>query len=123
MISDHASYLKIALFIGNKDTLSDDRLVGNDKGIAQSKSVWAETSLSQISNTCKAGVNKSRNGPPDLYFKVVSPPLAALIGETIAARLISRACGLVNIFRHPQYSSPLALFCTPKTKGRTSNMD
>lgn len=92
MISDHASYLKIALFIGNEATLSDDRLheLAVTKGSrAERVTVGRDISLSQISNTCKAGASKSRNGPPDLYYKVVSPPLAALIGGTIAARLMS----------------------------------
>lgn len=144
IVSENQQYARLALFIGDKKTLSDDRLhdlaavVNDDADIAQSIIDAARVSMGQdiseidmenVVDFAKRVVSlsnyrKSLSGYLVAKMSIVAPNLAALIGETVGARLISHAGSLTNLAKYPASTVQIlgaekALFRALKTKGNT----
>lgn len=144
IVSDNQTYARLALHIGDKKSLSEDKLhelaaiVNDDEGVAQSIIDAAKVSMGQdISDTDMENVMAFANRTVKLseYRKslsaylvakmgVVAPNLAALIGETVGARLISHAGSLTTLAKYPASTVQIlgaekALFRALKTKGNT----
>ncbi|CZT42663.1 probable SIK1-involved in pre-rRNA processing [Rhynchosporium secalis] len=144
IVSDNHTYAKLALAIGDKKTLTDASLhdlaalVNDDADIAQAIIDAARVSMGQdISETDMQNVSAFANRVVKLaeYRKslfqyltdkmaIVAPNLASLIGEVVAARLISHAGSLTNLSKYPASTVQIlgaekALFRALKTKGNT----
>jgi len=144
IVSDNYSYARLALYIGDKKTLSEDKLhdlaaiVNDDSAIASSVIEAAKISMGQdISEHDMINVmafakrvvsltayRKSLSAYLVAKMGVVAPNLAALIGETVGARLISHAGSLTNLAKYPASTVQIlgaekALFRALKTKGNT----
>nr|OQO17137.1 Nucleolar protein 56 [Rachicladosporium sp. CCFEE 5018] len=144
IVSDNTKYAQCALFIGNKTTLSEDQLhdlaalVDDDQSTARAIIEAAKVSMGQdLSETDMENVMLFAKRTSDLgkYRKslgaylvakmgIVAPNLAALIGETVGARLISHAGSLTNLAKYPASTVQIlgaekALFRALKTKGNT----
>ncbi|OQO12415.1 Nucleolar protein 56 [Cryoendolithus antarcticus] len=144
IVSDNTKYAQCALFIGNKTTLSEDQLhdlaalVDDDQSTARAIIEAAKVSMGQdLSATDMENVMLFAKRTSDLgkYRKslgaylvakmgIVAPNLAALIGETVGARLISHAGSLTNLAKYPASTVQIlgaekALFRALKTKGNT----
>ncbi|ESZ96794.1 putative pre-rRNA processing nucleolar protein Sik1 [Sclerotinia borealis F-4128] len=144
LVSDNHTYAKLALAIGNKKNLNDESLhdiaaiVSDDGDVAQSIIDAAKVSMGQdISVADMENVSAFANRVVKLaeYRKslfqyltdkmaIVAPNLAALIGEVVAARLISHAGSLTNLSKYPASTVQIlgaekALFRALKTKGNT----
>ncbi|KAI0023309.1 pre-rRNA processing nucleolar protein-like protein Sik1 [Xylariomycetidae sp. FL0641] len=142
--SDNLTYSRLALFIGDKKTLSDDRLhelaalVSDDEEKAQEIIQKAKISMGRdISDmdmenisTFAGKVVKLAEYRRSLYsylvdkMNSVAPNLAALIGEVVAARLIQKAGSLTNLSKYPASTLQIlgaekALFRALKTKSNT----
>jgi len=144
IVSDNQKYAKCAYFIKDKKTLSDESLhdlaalVDDDESTAQAIIDAARVSMGQdISPTDMDNVmlfaqrvisltsyRKSLGNYLVAKMGVVAPNLAALIGETVGARLISHAGSLTNLAKYPASTVQIlgaekALFRALKTKGNT----
>ncbi|KAF2145032.1 uncharacterized protein K452DRAFT_244621 [Aplosporella prunicola CBS 121167] len=144
IVSDNQKYVQLAIFIGDKTTLSDEKLhdlaaiVDDDEGTAQGIIDAARVSMGRdISETDMENVmmfaeralslskyRKSLHNYLISKMGVVAPNLAALIGETVAARLISKAGSLTNLSKYAASTVQIlgaekALFRALKTKGNT----
>ncbi|TVY84847.1 Nucleolar protein [Lachnellula suecica] len=144
IVSDNHTYAKLALAIGDKQTLTDESLhdiaalLNDDGDIAQAVIDAARVSMGQaISESDMENVSAFANRVVKLaeYRKslfqylvdkmaIVAPNLAALIGEVVAARLISHAGSLTNLSKYPASTVQIlgaekALFRALKTKGNT----
>ncbi|MCJ1274088.1 snoRNP complex protein nop56 [Puttea exsequens] len=144
IVSENHQYAKLALFIGEKERLSDadkDELaaqINDDSEIAQSIIDAAKVSMGQkISDSDMENVTmfaqkvvSLANYRKSLYsylvakMGIVAPNLAALIGEVVGARLISHAGSLTNLSKYPASTVQIlgaekALFRALKTKGNT----
>ncbi len=144
IVSENQAYARTALFVGDKKTLSDDRLhelaavVNDDADNAQSIIDAARVSMGQdISEADMENVMSFAKRTISLaeYRKslfsylvrkmgIVAPNLAALIGEVVGARLISHAGSLTNLSKYPASTVQIlgaekALFRALKTKGNT----
>lgn len=144
IVSDNHTYAKMALFIKDKKTLSQDSLhdlaamVDDDEGVAQGVIDAARVSMGQdISEEDMDNVmafaervvsltayRKSVGAYLVAKMGVVAPNLAALIGETVGARLIQKAGSLTNLAKYPASTVQIlgaekALFRALKTKGNT----
>ncbi|KAF2084566.1 Nop-domain-containing protein [Saccharata proteae CBS 121410] len=144
IVSDNLKYSKLVLQIGDKSTLSEESLhdlaavVDDDQGIAQDIIDAARVSMGRdISETDMINVKMFAKRAVSLaqYRKslhsyliskmgIVAPNLAALIGETVAARLISKAGSLTNLSKYAASTVQIlgaekALFRALKTKGNT----
>lgn len=144
IVSENAKYAKCAQFIGDKKTLSEDSLhelaalVDDDESVARAIIEAARVSMGQdISEADMENVMLFAKRTADLtaYRKqlgnylvnkmgIVAPNLAALIGETVGARLISHAGSLTNLAKYPASTVQIlgaekALFRALKTKGNT----
>lgn len=144
IVSENQLYAKIAIFVRDKKTLSDGSLhdlaamVGDDSGIATSIIEAAKVSMGQdISEQDMDNVmlfakrvvsltayRKSLSAYLVAKMGVVAPNLAALIGETVGARLISKAGSLTALAKYPASTVQIlgaekALFRALKTKGAT----
>ncbi|KAI1398186.1 Nop domain-containing protein [Hypoxylon fuscum] len=142
--SDNLTYARLALFIGDKSTLTDDKLhevaalVNEDEEKAQEIINKAKISMGrEISevdmvnvSTFAGKVVKLAEYRRSLYsylvdkMSAVAPNLAALIGEVVAARLIQKAGSLTNLAKYPASTLQIlgaekALFRALKTKGNT----
>ncbi|KAI1763210.1 Nop domain-containing protein [Hypoxylon sp. FL1150] len=142
--SDNLSYARLALYIGDKSTLSDDKLhevaalVNEDEDKAQEIINKAKISmgreLSEVDmaniSTFAGKVVQLAEYRRSLYsylvdkMSTVAPNLAALIGEVVAARLIQKAGSLTNLSKYPASTVQIlgaekALFRALKTKGNT----
>jgi nucleolar protein 56 len=144
IVSDNITYTKLTIFIGDKSTLTDDSLhdlaalVNDDEQVAQSIIDAAKVSMGRdISENdlahhktfaertvklaeCRKGMSNYLISKMD----VVAPNLAALIGETVGARLISKAGSLANLSKYAASTVQIlgaekALFRALKTKGNT----
>ena len=143
-MSANHTYARIALFVKDKKTLSEDSLhdlaalVDDDEAIARSIIDAAKTSMGQdISESDMENVTlfaqrvvsltqyrKSLHSYLVSKMGVVAPNLAALIGEVVGARLISHAGSLTNLSKYPASTVQIlgaekALFRALKTKGNT----
>jgi len=144
IVSDNMTYAKLALFIGDKATLSDDSLhdlaayVNDDEAVAQHIIDAAKVSMGRdISESDLEHVRafaqrtvklaECRKGLQQYLINkmgIVAPNLAALIGETVGARLISKAGSLANLSKYAASTVQIlgaekALFRALKTKGNT----
>lgn len=144
IVSENHKYSKVALFVGDKKTLSEDSLhdlaaqVDDDEGIARSiidaakTSMGQDLSVSDMENVTLfaqrvvslANYRKTLHTYLVSKMSVVAPNLAALIGEIVGARLISHAGSLTNLSKYPASTVQIlgaekALFRALKTKGNT----
>ena len=123
IVSENQKYARCALFIGDKKSLaqSEDKLhelatyVDEDETTARAIIEAARVSMGQdISDQDMENVMMFAKRTVDLanYRKtlgnyltskmgIVAPNLAALIGETVGARLISHAGSLTNLAKYP----------------------
>lgn len=144
IVSENHKYARCALYVGDKKTLSDESLhdlakeVDDDEATARAIIDAARVSMGQdLSETDMENVMTFAKRTVDLanYRKtlsnylvnkmgIVAPNLAALIGETVGARLISHAGSLTNLAKYPASTVQIlgaekALFRALKTKGNT----
>ncbi|KAF2717204.1 Nop-domain-containing protein [Polychaeton citri CBS 116435] len=144
IVSDNHKYARCALFIGDKKTLTEDSLhdlakqVDDDEAIARAIIDAARVSMGQdiseqdMENVMAfasravslAAYRKQLGGYLVAKMGIVAPNLAALIGETVGARLISHAGSLTNLAKYPASTVQIlgaekALFRALKTKGNT----
>ncbi|KAF2838596.1 Nop-domain-containing protein [Patellaria atrata CBS 101060] len=144
IVSENHLYAKVVLFIGDKSTLSDDKLhdlaavVNDDKAIAQAIIDTARismgrdvstTDLETITHFAERAVSlaefrKNLSNYLGSKMHIVAPNLATLIGDTVGARLISKAGSLTNLAKYPASTIQIlgaekALFRALKTKGNT----
>ncbi|CAD0107124.1 unnamed protein product [Aureobasidium uvarum] len=144
IVSDNTKYAQLALLIKDKKTLTEDNMhdlaaiVDDDEAIARSIIDAAKVSMGQdISDADMENVmsfaervvslNKYRKSVGNYLvskMSIVAPNLAALIGETVGARLISKAGSLTNLAKYPASTVQIlgaekALFRALKTKGNT----
>ncbi|KAL2014113.1 hypothetical protein VTN00DRAFT_1638 [Thermoascus crustaceus] len=144
IVSENQKYAKVALFVKNKKSLTEESLhdlaalVDDDEGVAKNIIDAARHSMGQdISETDMENVisfaqrvvslgnyRKSLHSYLVSKMNVVAPNLAALIGEIVGARLISHAGSLTNLSKYPASTVQIlgaekALFRALKTKGNT----
>jgi nucleolar protein 56 len=144
LVSDNHTYAKLALAIGDKQSLTDESLhdiaaiVNDDGDVAQDIINAARVSMGQeISKNDMENVSAFANRVVKLAeyrrslfqylvnkMAIVAPNLASLIGEVVAARLISHAGSLTNLSKYPASTVQIlgaekALFRALKTKGNT----
>ncbi|KAK5689382.1 Nucleolar protein 56 [Elasticomyces elasticus] len=144
IVSENAKYARCALHIGDKKKLSEDslhdlaKLVDDDESVARAIIEAARVSMGQdISETDMENVMMFARRTVSLTdyrtslsaylvakMGIVAPNLAALIGETVGARLISHAGSLTNLAKYPASTVQIlgaekALFRALKTKGNT----
>ncbi|KAF2459552.1 putative pre-rRNA processing nucleolar protein Sik1 [Lineolata rhizophorae] len=117
IVSDNEQYCRLVLFIGDKATLTDDKLhdlaalVNDDEGVAKAVISNAKTSFGnevmeldmiqgrELAQQAVREFEHRRSLAAYLVNKMsaVAPNLAALIGETVGARLIQKAGSLTNL--------------------------
>ncbi|KAL4081146.1 Nop-domain-containing protein [Scleroderma citrinum] len=144
LVSDNYTYARVAQFIGDKDTLTEDKLselttiVGDDSILAQNILDASRGSMgSSISDIDMLNISafaarvvsiadyrKSLISYLAEKMNLVAPSLTALLGERIGARLISHAGSLMNLSKYPASTVQIlgaekALFRALKTKGNT----
>ncbi|KAI6006442.1 Nop-domain-containing protein [Pisolithus marmoratus] len=144
LVSDNYTYARAAQFIGDKDTLTEDKLseltsiVGDDSTLARNILDAARGSMgSSISDIDMLNISafatrvvsiadyrKSLVSYLTEKMNLVAPSLTALLGERIGARLISHAGSLTNLSKYPASTVQIlgaekALFRALKTKGNT----
>ena len=144
IVSDNLTYSKLALQIGDKTKLSDDSIhdlaaiANNDSDIAKSivhtarNSMGRELTEADMDNVMSfaeraisiAEYRKTLYNYLVNKMGIVAPNLATLIGETVGARLISKAGSLTNLAKYPASTIQIlgaekALFRALKTKGNT----
>ncbi|KAI0179647.1 pre-rRNA processing nucleolar protein-like protein Sik1 [Hypoxylon sp. FL1284] len=144
IVSDSLTYSRLVLFIGDKATLSDDKLheiaalVNDDEEKAQEIITKAKISMGrELAEMDMANISTFAGKVVHLAeyrrtlysylvdkMSTVAPNLAALIGEVVAARLIQKAGSLTNLSKYPASTVQIlgaekALFRALKTKGNT----
>ncbi len=144
LVPDAHQYARLAVLIGDRTTLTDDSVADMqeildddetraknvlDAARASMGSDISEVDLINISNFAErvvrlADYRQSLRRYLVEKMNIVAPNLAALIGETIAARLISHAGSLTNLAKYPASTVQIlgaekALFRALKTKGNT----
>lgn len=144
LVSDNYQYARIAQFIGDKDTLAEEKLpelatlLEDDSTLAQNILDAARGSMgSSISEIDMLNISafavrvvsiadyrKSLVTYLREKMNLVAPSLTALLGERIGARLISHAGSLTNLSKYPASTVQIlgaekALFRALKTKGNT----
>jgi len=144
IVSDNLTYARLVLAIGDKSTLTNDRLhdiaalVEEDGEKAQAIIDAAKVSMGlQITPedleivkgfaeavVQQAEARKSTANYLDKKLNVVAPNLQTLIGTPVAARLISHAGSLTNLSKYPASTLQIlgaekALFRALKTKSNT----
>ncbi|KAN0074647.1 hypothetical protein V8E55_011696 [Tylopilus felleus] len=144
LVPDNYQYARIAQFIGDKDTLAEDKLpelttmLDDDATLAQNILDAARGSMgSSISDIDMLNISafatrvlsiadyrKSLISYLSEKMNLVAPSLTALLGERIGARLISHAGSLTNLSKYPASTVQIlgaekALFRALKTKGNT----
>jgi nucleolar protein 56 len=143
VVNDNYMYARLALVIKDKATLTDDALpalkeITGDEDKAKEVIEAAKASMGQdispvdlinIEAFAKrvislAEYRTSLHNYLNNKMNVVAPNLGALVGDTIAARLISHAGSLTNLAKYPastvqSLGAEKALFRALKTKGNT----
>jgi nucleolar protein 56 len=144
LVPDNHQYAQVAQFIGDKETLNEDKLddlaalIGDDSTLAQNILDAARGSMgSSLSDIDLLNINsfaarvvsiseyrKSLISYLSEKMNQVAPSLTALLGERIGARLISHAGSLTNLSKYPASTVQIlgaekALFRALKTKGNT----
>jgi nucleolar protein 56 len=142
--SDNLTYAKLVLAIGNKKTLTDEKLhdiaaiLNEDSEKAQAIIDAAKISmgldispsdLEIVHSFAEAVVKQAENrkstfGYLERKMSIVAPNLQTLIGTPVAARLISHAGSLTNLSKYPASTVQIlgaekALFRALKTKSNT----
>lgn len=144
IVSDNATYAKLVLAIGNKKSLTDDKLhdiaaVVDDDGekaqdiisaarismgldITETDMVMVKSFAESVSKM--ADYRKSLSKSLDDKMGEVAPNLQCILGTPVAARLISHAGSLTNLAKYPASTLQIlgaekALFRALKTKGAT----
>ncbi|KAF2641523.1 Nop-domain-containing protein [Massarina eburnea CBS 473.64] len=144
IVANNDQYAKMVLKIGNKSRLSDDdvhdlaAVVDDDEAVAQAIVRAARTSMGRdlsemdmdiVTNFATrtvslAAYRKQLANYLSSRMNTVAPNLAALIGDIVGARLISKAGSLTNLSKCPASTVQIlgaekALFRALKTKGNT----
>jgi nucleolar protein 56 len=144
LVPDNYQYARIAQFIGEKDTLDEEKLpalgamLDDNATLAQNILDAARGSMgSSLSDVDMLNISAFATRVVSLsdYRKslvtyltekmnLVAPSLTALLGERIGARLISHAGSLTNLSKYPASTVQIlgaekALFRALKTKGNT----
>ncbi|KAF2738284.1 Nop domain-containing protein [Polyplosphaeria fusca] len=144
IVSNNDAYAKVVLAIGDKSRLTDDdlhdlaALVNDDETVASAIIRAARTSMgrdlsemdmeivmSSATRTSElAAYRKRLSNYLSNRMTQVAPNLAALIGDAVGARLISKAGSLTNLSKYPASTVQIlgaekALFRALKTKGNT----
>lgn len=144
IVSDNGTYAKLVLAIGNKKTLTDDKLheiaaVIDDDGDKAQDIISAarismglditDTDLIMVRSFAEsvskmADYRKSLSKSLDDKMGGVAPNLQCILGTPVAARLISHAGSLTNLAKYPASTLQIlgaekALFRALKTKGAT----
>lgn len=141
IVTDNLMYAKVVLTIGMKhNTKNIDNLIEivNDKDLESQIKELAEISMgSEISSEdeenildlCKQVIHLSEYRASLMEYlkirmKVVAPNLTELIGEMVAARLISHAGSLINLAKQPAstiqiFGAEKALFRAIRSKHQT----
>jgi nucleolar protein 56 len=144
LVPDNHQYTRVAQFIGDKDTLNEEKLpdlaaiLDDDSVMAQNildaargsmGSSLSEIDMLNISAFAArvisiAEYRKSLISYLTEKMSLVAPNLAALLGDRISARLISHAGSLTNLSKYPASTVQIlgaekALFRALKTKGNT----
>ncbi|KAJ7849092.1 hypothetical protein B0H14DRAFT_2766101 [Mycena olivaceomarginata] len=144
LVPDNHQYARVAQFIGDKDTLNEEKLpdlaaiLENDTTLAQNILDAARGSMgSSLSDIDMLNISafatrvvsisdyrKSLVSYLSEKMNLVAPSLTALLGERISARLISHAGSLTNLSKYPASTVQIlgaekALFRALKTKGNT----
>ncbi|KAJ7197283.1 Nop-domain-containing protein [Mycena pura] len=144
LVPDNHKYARVAQFIGDKDTLSEEKLsdlaviLDDDSTLAQNILDAARGSMgSSLSDIDMLNISafatrvvsisdyrKSLVSYLSEKMNLVAPSLTALLGERIGARLISHAGSLTNLSKYPASTVQIlgaekALFRALKTKGNT----
>ena len=144
LVPDNYQYARVAQFIGDKDTLNEDKLedlaslLEDDSTLARNildaargsmGSGLSEIDMLNISAFATrvvsiADYRKSLMSYLSEKMNLVAPNLAALLGDRIGARLISHAGSLTNLSKYPASTVQIlgaekALFRALKTKGNT----
>ncbi|KAL1851959.1 Nucleolar protein 56 [Diaporthe australafricana] len=144
IVSDNGTYAKMVLAIGDKKSLSDDKLheiaaVIDDDGekaqdiinaakismgldITESDMIMVKSFATSVSKM--ADYRKSLSNSLDSKMGQVAPNLQCILGTPVAARLISHAGSLTNLAKYPASTLQIlgaekALFRALKTKGAT----
>ncbi|OIW26851.1 Nop domain-containing protein [Coniochaeta ligniaria NRRL 30616] len=144
IVSDNATYAKMVLTIGNKKTLTDDRLdeianvldqdrdraeaIINASKISMGQDITDED-LSMISALAarvagSADYRRILTNSMDDKMGTVAPNLQQILGTHVAARLIQHAGSLTNLSKYPASTLQIlgaekALFRALKTKSAT----
>ncbi|KAL5116840.1 Nucleolar protein 56 [Pleosporales sp. CAS-2024a] len=144
IVSNNDQYAKVVLAIGNKSRLTEDHLhdlaalVDDDEGVAQAIVKAARTSMGRDLSEADmeivmafakrtsslAAYRRQLSNYLGSRMNQVAPNLAALIGDTVGARLISKAGSLTNLSKYPASTVQIlgaekALFRALKSKGNT----
>jgi nucleolar protein 56 len=144
LVPDNHQYARVAQFIGDKDSLDEDKLpdlaviLEDDSTLAQNILDAARGSMgSSLSDIDMLNISafavrvisiaeyrKSLISYLSEKMNLVAPNLAALLGDRIGARLISHAGSLTNLSKYPASTVQIlgaekALFRALKTKGNT----
>lgn len=144
IVSDNGTYAKLVLAIGNKKTLTDERLheiaaVVDDDGDKAQDIINAarismgmditDTDLIMVRSFAEsvskmADYRKALSKSLDEKMGEVAPNLQVILGTPVAARLISHAGSLTNLAKYPASTLQIlgaekALFRALKTKGAT----
>lgn len=144
LVSENYSYARLALYIGDKKFLSEDNidelaaLVGDDTGLAKNIIDAARVSMGQdfgdldmehVKMYARRVVHVTEYRKQLSSYLVdkmgnVAPNLAALIGDVVAARLISHAGSLKSLAKYPASTVQIlgaekALFRALKMKSNT----
>ena len=141
---DNHQYARVAKFIGDKDSLDEDKLpdlaalLDDDMTVAQNildaargsmGSGLSDIDMLNISSFATRVVSLSDYRKSLVSYLTekmnsVAPSLTALLGERVGARLISHAGSLTNLSKYPASTVQIlgaekALFRALKTKGNT----
>lgn len=121
IVSSNDQYAKVVLKIGDKTRLTEDDLhdlaavVDDDEGVAQAIIKAARTSMGRDLSEADqeivmafakrtaslAAYRRQLSNYLGSRMSQVAPNLAALIGDTVGARLISKAGSLTNLSKYP----------------------
>lgn len=144
LVPDNHQYARVAKFIGDKDSLDEDKLpdlaalLDDDTTVAQNildaargsmGSGLSDIDMLNISSFATRVVSLSDYRKSLVSYLAekmnsVAPSLTALLGERVGARLISHAGSLTNLSKYPASTVQIlgaekALFRALKTKGNT----
>lgn len=121
LVKDNVQYARVAAFIGDRNTLNTDKLsdltelVNDDETLAEQiiaaskHSMGMDCNETDMLNICNFTTRMVQlatyRHKLSLYLHdkmtTVAPNLSALIGDTVAARLISKAGSLTNLAKAP----------------------